>query len=655
MAPVCFPGPSPGPTTLTEPTDAARSRRPGAPGRNRYAYLRSDGTFDIVLGSLVAGLAAYAYQFLGGRVLGASGFAPIGALLTAHFLAFVVVLLPIEQFVIRRITLGARRRVVPARALLLAIGTALLAAAGVWGTADDYFAGDVTFVGFVVATVLLHLGFTVGRGYLAGFRRFREYGIASGGASVLRLVLAVGAAVLMPTIDGFAWAHVLGPLVILAFLPLRAPRRVRTGSRGPLAAEEVATVDERGLLTGLVLSSAASQALLLAGPLVAGALGADSVEFSVLYATLLLARAPLTFGYNLIARVLPPFTEMAAKGERRELRAWARGMGVASAFLAVLAAGAGAAVGPVVVTVAFGADFAPGRPLAAAAAAGVALAGGGLFIGQVLVARGHPARLAGAWTLAVFAAAASLLLPLEDPALRVVVAFLVGEAVALMSLTAGALMRDRAEGDVSHGYLVVKRSLDIGVSLILLVLLAPAILLAALAVRIDSRGPAFFRQLRTGRHGEEFWLIKLRTMVIDHDEEVFRQHLRRLRETAGDDAYTIRIEDDPRITRVGRLLRRWSLDELPNLWNVLKGHMSLVGPRPLVPDEAAIIGLDHDRFLVKPGVTGLAQVEGRDTLSMAQRTALDERYVRERSLALDLRILLRTVVAVVSTPGDEDR
>jgi len=121
------------------------------------------------------------------------------------------------------------------------------------------------------------------------------------------------------------------------------------------------------------------------------------------YPHLLLARAPLTFGYNLIARVLPPFTEMAARGERRELRAWARGMGIASAFLAVIGAGLGALLGPILVSFAFGNDFKPPADLAALAAAGVVLAGGGLFIGQILVARGQPLRLAVAWIFALIA------------------------------------------------------------------------------------------------------------------------------------------------------------------------------------------------------------------------------------------------------------
>lgn len=142
-------------------------------------------------------------------------------------------------------------------------------------------------------------------------------------------------------------------------------------------------------------------------------------------------------------------------------------------------------------------------------------------------------------------------------------------------------------------------------------------------------------------------------MKADAGEEIFAEHLARLEAThATGENVPIGIPDDTRVTRTGRFLRRSSIDELPNLWNVLRGHMSLVGPRPLVSDEAELIGLDNPRFTVKPGITGLAQVEGRDTITLAERTKLDEEYVESRSGRLDTSILLRTVTAVFSEPGD---
>ena len=622
----------------------AQSRAKGG----RYAYMRSDGTLDIVLGSLVAGLGAYVYQFIGGRSLGEEGFAPIGVLLTAHFLAFVIVLLPIEQFVIRRLTFGMRGWVVPARGIALVLSATAGAVLVVSMSGDDYFTSRREFVMFMLLTVLVHFFFAVGRGYLAGFRRFRAYGFASASASLLRVAVALVVAVTAPTITGFAWAHIAGPLVIFFWRPWR-----HADEPSRLDASDVDDKAERGLLTGLVMAAAASQALLLAGPLVASWLGATAAQFSVTYATLLIARAPLTLGYNLIARILPPFTEMAVRGERRELRAWARGIAIASFLLAGVGALAGAVLGPTLVGVAFGAGFRPTAVVAALAGAGVVLAAGALFIGQILVARGQSLRLAMAWAVALIASIGMVLLTIDDPVFHVVVAFLVGEGVALVAVMTAALVKDADEVTSSHGYAIVKRSIDIAGSMVLLVLLFPVLALAALAVRIDSPGPAFFRQLRVGRDGRDFWMIKLRTMVIDHDEEVFHEHLAKLREAGDEDIeYTIRIDEDPRITRVGDRLRRWSIDELPNLWNVLKGSMSLVGPRPLVRAEAELIGLDNPRFTVKPGVTGMAQVHGRDEIALAERTAWDERYVAERSTRLDLSILLATATTVFTTPGE---
>lgn len=620
----------------------------------RYAYLRNDGTLDIVLGSLVAGLGGYAYQFIGGRSLGEQGFAPIGILLTAHFLAFVVVLLPIEQFVIRRLTLGFRGWVVPGRAIALVASTAAAAAIVVGVAGDDYFTSRREFVMFVLLTVVLHFFFAVGRGYLAGYRRFGAYGYVSAAASLLRVALALGVAIIAPTVTGFAWAHVLGPIVILFWRPWRVPAYM-------VAQEEVDEEEgippsdaDRGLLTGLVLSSAASQALLLAGPLVASRLGATAAEFSITYATLLIARAPLTLGYNLIARILPPFTEMARRGERRELRAWARGIAVAAAVLSLFGAVAGALIGPVLVSVAFGDGFAPTPIVAAIAGAGVVLASGGLFIGQILVARGQSLRLFVAWVFAVVAAVILVAIPIDDPIMHVVIAFLGGEIVALIALTAAALVRDKDEAERPHGYVVVKRTADIGGSLVAMFLLFPVFLMAAIAVKFDSPGPAFFRQVRVGRNGDDFWMIKLRTMDIDHDEAVFKEHIERMKASGTQEAeYTIRIDEDPRVTKVGAVLRRWSIDELPNLVNVLKGSMSLVGPRPIVREEAELIGLDNQRFTVKPGVTGLAQVHGRDTISLADRTEWDDVYVEIRSSRVDVKILLKTVGTVFSSSDDD--
>lgn len=182
---------------------------------------------------------------------------------------------------------------------------------------------------------------------------------------------------------------------------------------------------------------------------------------------------------------------------------------------------------------------------------------------------------------------------------------------------------------------------------LLIVLLAPVFVAVALAVRVDSPGPVVHRQTRIGRGGSPFTMAKFRTMVTN--AERLRHQLTGTNEH---DGRMFKIRRDPRITRVGRVLRRWSLDELPQLFNVMQGHMSLVGPRPPLPDEVA--GYDEvelRRLAVKPGLTGLWQVSGRSDLSWDETVALDLRYVDNWSPAGDLGVLVRTVRVVVAGTG----
>jgi exopolysaccharide biosynthesis polyprenyl glycosylphosphotransferase len=186
--------------------------------------------------------------------------------------------------------------------------------------------------------------------------------------------------------------------------------------------------------------------------------------------------------------------------------------------------------------------------------------------------------------------------------------------------------------------LVLKRAFDIAVAAVVLLLAAPVMLAIAIAVRLDSNGPTFFRQPRVGRDGRHFDIFKYRSMVVDADAQ--KERLRALNEAG---VGLFKLAHDPRVTRVGAFLRRTSLDELPQIYNVLRGEMSLVGPRPLVIDEdAMVVGLDRSRLHLTPGMTGPWQVMGT-RVPMQEMVAIDYLYVSNWSLWLDLKVLVRTL------------
>lgn len=197
----------------------------------------------------------------------------------------------------------------------------------------------------------------------------------------------------------------------------------------------------------------------------------------------------------------------------------------------------------------------------------------------------------------------------------------------------------------------IKRGIDVLGSLVLLVVLLPLAVVIALAIAVDSRGPITFVQRRVGRHGVEFPLVKFRTMVEDGDA-VFAKAVASDPSLLDEWRQTRKLRDDPRVTRVGWILRRLSLDELLQVLNVLRGNMSLVGPRPVRPDEVAYFGDRAERILsVRPGLTGLWAVSGRSDISYEERVQLEHRYVVEWNLWLDLRLLVRTIPAVVRGHG----
>jgi len=198
------------------------------------------------------------------------------------------------------------------------------------------------------------------------------------------------------------------------------------------------------------------------------------------------------------------------------------------------------------------------------------------------------------------------------------------------------------------GYVIAKRIIDIVGALVLGVLTGPLIAIAALAIKLTSRRRrVIFTQQRAGRLGRPFTMYKLRSMVAQtpHESIIFRN-------ANGRNVPALKLKDDPRITTVGRFLRRTSIDELPQLINVIRGHMSLVGPRPLPLDEVRLDTLpERARLSIKPGLTGLWQVSGRADVPYDEWVELDLYYVMHRSIWLDLQILLRTIPAVITCRG----
>ncbi len=196
-------------------------------------------------------------------------------------------------------------------------------------------------------------------------------------------------------------------------------------------------------------------------------------------------------------------------------------------------------------------------------------------------------------------------------------------------------------------YLVVKRCMDLVAALGGLVLVSPILLASAVAIKLTSRGPVLFRQLRVGKNGKTFYMLKLRSMR--NNAEASQAELMQYNETTGP---VFKMRNDPRVTPVGRFIRKYSIDELPQLWHVVTGEMSLVGPRPPLPSEVEHYEDWHRRRLeIKPGLTCIWQVCGRSDTTFDEWMRMDMEYIEKRSLLLDIKLLLQTIPAVLGGRG----
>ncbi len=201
-------------------------------------------------------------------------------------------------------------------------------------------------------------------------------------------------------------------------------------------------------------------------------------------------------------------------------------------------------------------------------------------------------------------------------------------------------------------YDYLKRILDLTLATIIMLGFLPVFLVLFILVKVTSRGPAFFVQERVGLRGKRFRMFKFRSMYADADHRVHQEYVEKLIKKGEKGGRTYKLENDPRITPLGRWMRKLSLDELPQFLNVLKGDMSIVGPRPPIPYELDIYKPWHfKRLRTKPGITGLWQVSGRNLLTFDQQAALDIKYIEHKSLAMDLAIIVKTIPVMFSGVG----
>lgn len=209
----------------------------------------------------------------------------------------------------------------------------------------------------------------------------------------------------------------------------------------------------------------------------------------------------------------------------------------------------------------------------------------------------------------------------------------------------------RSEGQTPPIGGVIKRTFDLTAAVIALILLAPLFLMIGALVKAGDGGSILYGHKRIGRNGETFRCLKFRTMV-ENGDEVLQRHLRADPQALEEWTATRKLQNDPRVTRVGQVLRKLSLDELPQILNIVRGEMSVVGPRPVVSEELDYYGPAAEFYLAsRPGLTGLWQVSGRNDVSYAARVAFDTHYVQNWSLATDLAIIIKTVPAVVASRG----
>ncbi len=387
------------------------------------------GTATMLAGTAVSALSVLGFQIIAGRSLGTEAFAPIGVLWTLSFVLYTVLMIPVEQFITRRLVIagGARHAFVSDRYVPVVIlgGAWVLGVAFVLVTLDRFFEGEAVFVA-IAAVVFFSRGLlAVGRGLLAGRRRYTAYGGTLFAEGLALLAIAVIVAIVEPSAAAFAAAMAISPFVIVAFRPL-----VGVGE----AAEPFVGDETVPFLAYLILATAASQIVIAGGPIVVGLIGGTATAVSIVFVTFTLFRGPVTSAYNLVARVLPDFTDLSVQGDEAALDSWRHRISIAGLGLAAVVAVVAYFIGPALVRAFYGGDFAPSGTVAALAGAGVGAGLGALFVGQIYIASGRTKRLAAGWLPGLILAGVALLVVDTDPITKVAVGLAVGETAALLIL-----------------------------------------------------------------------------------------------------------------------------------------------------------------------------------------------------------------------------
>jgi O-antigen/teichoic acid export membrane protein len=384
---------------------------------------RAPGTTFMVTGGLLGAFGAYLFQVYGGRELGTEAFAPVSVLWTLFFILGTVLLIPVEQYVTREVASG--RKVIPhdlSPVIAMAAISSVLGAGFVLVTLDRFFEGSIQYA---YQIVLLMVGYSllfVGKGVLAGRRRFADVGWLLIVETVVRLAAGVAAIRLAANAESLGWAMVLGGFAVLG---LRWWRFDSGDDRPPAAAAP-------RFLGEYVGGAASSQILLGAAPIAVGILGADPEVVSIVFVTFTLYRAPMTLILNLQGRILPYLFGLSSSGNLGQLARISRSVVFGGTLLALLGAAVGWLVGPDVVRLLFGQEFAPSSTVAMFAAGGVMAAAAAQIAGQILVAEARTRRLAMAWSGGLLAAVVALLVLGGEPDVRVAASFAVGEGTALL-------------------------------------------------------------------------------------------------------------------------------------------------------------------------------------------------------------------------------